>query len=115
MEYTYEILRFKTAPQLGDNVDVITAVEFMLKATDERDGTTYTAGMQGSAALTEPTEDTTFIPYADVTLENVVAWIEAEMEMQYSKDILAKDIENQIVPKDVVRDDLPWVTEETEE
>ena len=32
--------------------------------------------------------------------------------MDHQKDILAKDIEDQVVPKNIVREDLPWVTEE---
>ena len=103
MEYTYEIYRFRTAPQLGDYTDVITSVDFLLRATDERDGETYTAGMQATVSFAEPTADTTFIAYADVTLENVTAWIEGQMNMDHTKDILAEDIENQIVPKDICR------------
>lgn len=115
MEYTYEIKRLKTAPQLGDNADVILGIEFIYKASDVRDGETLEAQTFGSIDITEPVEGNTFIVYADVTEAKVIEWIEAELDIEYMRDALSADINNQHIPRDVIRDDLPWITEETEE
>ena len=112
MEYTYEITRFRTAPQLGDNADVILGIEFIYKATDERDGETYTAQTLGSITLDDPVEGGTFIAYDDVTEAKVIEWIEAAVNVEFMQDALSTDIDNQQIPRNVMRDDLPWVTEE---
>lgn len=111
MEYIYEIKRLKTAPQLGDNADVILGIEFIYHASDERDGNTLTAQTLGSIAIDEPSEGSTFIPYADVTEEKVIEWIEATIDVQHMQDVLTENINNQHIPRDVIRDDLPWATE----
>ena len=113
MEYTYEITRFRTAPALGGNSDVILGIEFIYKASDERDDVTYTAQTLGSINLDDPVEGDTFIPYDDVTEAKVIEWIEATLNIEYMQDALSTDINNQHIPRDVIRDDLPWV--ETEE
>lgn len=115
MEYTYEITRFRTAPALGNKSDVILGIEFLYKASDVRDDVTYTSQTLGSITLDDPADDTNFIPYGDVTEAKVIEWIEAVLIIENMQDTLSADIDNQQVPRDVVRDDLPWVTEETEE
>ena len=115
MEYTYEITRLRTAPALNGNSDVILGIEFLYKASDERDDVTYTAQTLGSITLDDPAEGDAFIPYDDVTEAKVIEWIEAAVNIEFMQDALTDDINNQHVPRDVVRYDLPWVTEETEE
>ena len=112
MEYTYEITRLRTAPALGGNSDVILGIEFLYKASDERDDVTYTAQTLGSITLEDPADGDAFIPYDDVTEAKVIEWIEAAVNVEYMQDALSTDIDNQQIPRNVMRDDLPWVTEE---
>ena len=111
MEYTYEITRLRTAPALGGNSDVILGIEFLYKASDERDDVTYTAQTLGSITLEDPADGDAFIPYDDVTEAKVIEWIEAAVNIEFMQDALTDDINNQHVPRDVIREDLPWATE----
>lgn len=112
MEYTYEIKRLRTAPQLGDNTDVILGIEFIYKASDVRDGETLEAAAPGFIDISDPVESDTFIAYADITEAKVIEWIEDTIDINLMQAGLVENINNQHIPRDVIREDLPWVTEE---
>lgn len=92
-------------PEYEGNADVVFTVHWTLNAVDgEHAGSVY-----GSAGLTLDPE-ATYVPYADLTKEQVVGWVHAalgeEQVAAYEAGVLAQ-IELQKNPT-VVTPTLPW-------
>ena len=70
---------------------------------------TYTAGSYGSQGLTPDPTDPSFIPYADVTEANAIAWVKDSLgtDVVTEKETgLTKIIDLQINPVDATG--VPW-------
>jgi len=77
--------------------------------SDPPETKTYTAGSYGSQGLTPDPTDPSFIPYADVTEANVIAWVKAALgtDAVTAKEAgLTKNIDLQINPVDATG--VPW-------
>ena len=68
--------------------DVVTTVHWRYRGTDEDD---ITAEAYGAQAVGEPNPDA-FTPYPNLSKEQVVGWLESEMDMEQ----LNQNIETQI-------------------
>lgn len=106
--YTWVISQLDCYPEADNHSDVVFTIHWRRQATDG----TYTADIYGSQAVTlDP--DAPFTPYADLTFDQVVGWLESALGPETcAAQIVALDtqIENQINPP-VVTPPLPWMTQ----
>jgi hypothetical protein len=92
-------------PELDGKTDVVFTVHWTLTGTDG----THTAGVYGSVGVTVDS-DAPFTPYADLTQEQVISWVQsalgAEQVAAYEANV-AKQIDDLADPP-VVTPPLPW-------
>lgn len=105
METTWNIIQMDAYPEYEGNADVVFTVHWTLNAVDgEHAGSVY-----GSVGLTLDPE-ATYVPFADLTKEQVVGWVHAalgeEQVAAYEANV-AEQIANQANPP-VVSPALPW-------
>ena len=105
MTSTWNIVQMEAYPEYEGNADVVFTVHWTLNATEEE----YTGSVYGSVGLTLDPE-ATYVPYADLTKEQVVGWVQnalgEEQVAAYEASVLAQ-IELQKNPT-VVTPALPW-------
>lgn len=103
--YTWSVVQMDCYPQADGETDVVFNVHWTLSGTDG----TYTGSVYGSQAVTVDAA-VPFTPYADLTEEQVVGWVQsamgAEQVAEYEAAV-AGQINNQINPP-VVTPPLPW-------
>ena len=106
--YTWVISQLDCYPTQDNKTDVVFTVHWRRQATD---GNGHSADIYGAQAVTLDPE-APFTPYADLTFNQVVGWLEDAFgpeTLEAQKAALDKQIEDQINPP-VVRPPLPWVT-----
>ena len=104
--YNWVISALECYPQHKGHTDVVFTVHWRRQATD---GAGHTGDIYGSQAVTLDAE-APFTPYADLTFDQVVGWLEDAMGAELlAAQVAALDqqIENQINPP-VVSPPLPW-------
>ena len=95
-------------PEKDDKKDVVFVIHWRRAVTD---GNGHNADIYGAQSVTLA-PDAPFTPYADLTFDQVVGWLEGALgEETLAAQIVALDtqIENQINPPVVVLP-LPWQT-----
>ena len=88
-------------------LDYVVTSHWTLTATDG----TYTGSVYGTASFEVDPDKPNYTPYADLTLEQVVAWTQASMgleQMAAYEKFVADQIEAQINPT-IVSPHLPWI------
>lgn len=103
--YTWSITGLKKAPQLNGLTDVVTTVEYAYTGVDENGNS---ASFHGSVELPEPSEDG-FVSIESLTEEEVLAWAKDAAATQYMKQNIKAKIANNISPKNIQVDALPWI------
>jgi len=103
--YTWNIVRLDCYPELDGETDVVFTVHYTLSGEEAG----FSGGVYGSVGVTiDP--DAPFTPYADLTLAQVVGWVQdalgAEQVASYEANV-AQQINDQVVPP-VVTPPLPW-------
>jgi hypothetical protein len=114
VSYFWTINPLEAYPTASGEVDVVFTAHWQLHATEEVDGTTYTAQSIGTQGLTYEA-GTSFTPFEELTLEQVQGWVENAMgtgSVDNMKAGLATQIANQINPP-VVTLTSPWLTTTT--
>ncbi len=109
---TWSIEQLSCYPQEFDETDVVISVAWRVNGELTQDGTTYFATVYGSQSIAPYTRGAAFIPYADLTLPEVIGWVQNAMGESQVAAINANieaQIENQINPT-VVTPPLPWVS-----
>ena len=106
--YTWTISSLETAPQEGQLIDVVKIVHWRYKGVDED----YSAEVYSSFACAEPSA-TDFTAYPDLTEADVIAWLEAGLDVDSLKANIDSQIADQKNPKIVVLP-LPWSENPTE-
>jgi hypothetical protein len=104
--YNWTISAMDCVPQEDGHTDVVVVAHWNVSATDG----TYTSSVYGTQSFTYNPE-TSFTPYADLTQEQVVGWVQAGMGAEGVASLEANldtQIENQINPP-IVTPPLPWV------
>ena len=98
MEYNWNVVNteYKT-----DNKFIVT-VHYTVNAVDGE----YTASTYGTVGYTQ--EDKSYIPYADLTKETVIGWVQESLGKDTVEAGLAAQIEAQKHP--VIESGLPWAT-----
>jgi len=107
--YEWKINQLECYPQHDGHTDVVFVIHWDRLASDSEG---HNARIYGAQPVTLDAE-APFTPYADLTFEQVVGWLEDAMgEEQLAAQVasLDKQIENQINPP-VIRPPLPWVNQ----
>jgi hypothetical protein len=109
METTYNwvIAQMDTKPQEGELNDVVTTIHWRRQATAVEGENTYTVDTYGAMACATPS-DTDFTAYADLTFEQVSAWLEDGLDVSALDAGLDAQIDAIINPP-IVALPLPWV------
>ena len=94
--YNWKINALDAKIQDGDNSDVIYTVHWSYIASDESEE--HQASSIGTLGVTYDPDN--FIPYADLTKDDVVVWLEAGLDVEAMKSSLDNQIELQINPVD---------------
>ena len=114
VSYFWTINPLEAYPTASGESDVVFTAHWQLHATEEVDGTTYTAQSIGTQGLTY-TSGSSFTPFEELTLPQVQGWVEGAMGEEQVNNIkagLATQIANQINPP-VVTLTSPWLTTTT--
>ena len=100
---TWAVVQMDAYPEYEGEPDVVFTVHWTLIGTDG----TYSGSSYGSVGITL-TEGSTFTPYADLTLDQVLGWVWANgVDKDATEAAVAAQIEAQINPT-VVTPPLPW-------
>jgi hypothetical protein len=94
--YNWKINALDAKIHEGDNDNVIYTVHWSYIAQDESGK--HTASSIGTLGVTYDPDN--FIPYPDLTKDDVVAWLEAGLDVEAMKTNLDNQIELQINPVD---------------
>jgi hypothetical protein len=101
---TWAVIQMDAYPEYEGEPDVVFTVHWTLSGTD---GTYVGYHSYGSVGITL-TEGSTFTPYADLTLDQVLGWVWTNgVDKDAQEAAVAAQIENQINPT-VVTPPLPW-------
>ena len=106
-EYAWVISQMDTKPQEGELNDVVSVIHWRRNATATEGENTYCADTYGAMSCETPSE-IDFTAYADLTFEQVCAWLEAGLDVEAWNANLDAKIEAQINPP-IVAYPLPWV------
>ena len=102
---TWGVVQMDVYPEADGKQDVVFNVHWTLTGTDG----TYTGSVYGSVGVSLD-EGSTFTPYADLTLAQVVGWVQGAMGPEkvaaYEANV-AQQINDQVAPP-VVTPPLPW-------
>jgi len=102
---TWAVQQMDCYPEYEGEADVVFNVHWTLNATDG----TYAAGAYGSIGVSLD-EGSNFTPFADLTEEQVIGWVQdamGEEQVDALEAYLAKQIADQANPP-VVSPTLPW-------
>ena len=105
--YQWTIQAMDCVPQEDGYTDVVVVAHWNVSATDG----TYTSSVYGTQSFTLQ-QGGSFTPYADLTQDQVVGWVQAGMGIDAVTALqqnLDTQIENQINPP-IVTPPLPWAT-----
>lgn len=102
INYTWLINALEYAPELDGLAKVIVAVHWTYLG--EKDG--ITQSVYGAQPVGKPDEEH-FIPFEDITEDEVIGWLESELDVPAMQRNLAEQIENIINPK-IITDNNPF-------
>ena len=105
MTATWNIVQMDAHPEYEGNADVVFTVHWTVNAVDGE----YTGYSYGTVGLTLDPE-ATYVPFADLTKEQVIGWVHAALGEEKVASIeaaLLAEIEAQKNPT-VVTPTLPW-------
>jgi hypothetical protein len=105
VNYTWNIVRLDCYPELDGETDVVFVCHWTLAGEEAG----FSGGVYGSVGVTLD-EGATFTPYADLTLAQVVGWVQDALgadQVTAYEDNVAQQINDQVVPP-VVTPPLPW-------
>jgi len=109
--YTWTVTNLIGYPVLGGESDVVTTAIYTVSASD---GTGHTATMSNIPQRIPLPKDRPFVPFANLTNDIVVGWIQAELGVEGVSGTYATldaQIRNQINPPPTpVSLPLPWAT-----
>ena len=108
--YTWKIKSLQTVDEVNET-DFVTTILYRVNCTEEVDGKEYKASAISSIII-EPKEEEGFIPYSDLTEEQVVGWVKESLGSEEVKSIeksLASQVDIKSNPPVVpVVKSLPW-------
>ena len=105
---TWNIVALNCKPDVNGMLDYVVTSHWTLTATDG----TYTGSVYGTASFEVDPAKSNYVPYADLTLDKVIAWTQdalGEEQVASYEASVASQIEAQINPT-IVTPPLPWTT-----
>ena len=94
-------------PQAEGETDVVFTVYWRCNGTQEQEGKTYSGSVYNTCGVTY-TAGSPYIPYADLTQDDVLGWIWASgVDKDATEAAVQQQIDNAINPP-VVTPPLPW-------
>tara|TARA_R110000782_G_scaffold209662_1_gene297801 strand:+ start:1993 stop:2355 length:363 start_codon:yes stop_codon:yes gene_type:complete len=93
---TDETMKLEIAPILGDLQNVVTRVRYNYVGIDEEGNEETFAGV---TPMPVPEDTLNFKAFADLLPENVVAWLEVTADKTHMQEIIKKQIEDKLYPK----------------
>jgi hypothetical protein len=103
---TWNIVAMDCRPNVNGMLDYVVTSHWTLTATDG----TYTGSVYGTASFEVDPAKSNYVPYADLTLDQVVAWTKdalgEEQVASYEFNVLSQ-LEAKINPS-IVTPPLPW-------
>jgi len=106
--YVWKITALKKAPSLDGLSDVITGINFSYTGTDSDSG--KSGVFQGACPIGSPDKDS-FTALKDLKEADVIEWAKANHPTDHMNEVIAKDIANQITPKNEEAE-MPWAPAE---
>lgn len=113
--FTHEIIKLAGKNSINNLDKVITRISFNLKG-EISTPVVYEITKEFSIFLQPPIQDN-FIPYSEISEENVISWIKSNKSYNVLSDIIIKEIEKKINPNNEVIKEFdfeekifPWVT-----
>ena len=110
---TWQIDSLSCYPEVDNYVDVVFSAAWRVNGELTQDGKTYYATVYGSQSLNPYTPKSPFTPYADLTLPQVIGWVQnvmGESQVAAINANIEQQIQNQITPA-VVTPPLPWAAQ----
>jgi hypothetical protein len=104
--YTWIIEQMQCKQQEGELTDVVIKVNWVRKASATKDGIEYSVTIPGIQDFTQPDPEN-FIPYDQLTYEQVCGWLEESMNMTMIDTPLYNQL-NLIVNPPLIVLPLPW-------
>lgn len=103
MTITWNISALDCKAQEGNLTDVVITAHWQCTGVQGN----YTASVYSTCSFSQP-KDGAFIPYADLTQEQVLAWCWASgVDKNATEAAVQKKIDNQITPA-ITQPPLPW-------
>lgn len=113
--FVHEVTKLAGKDSLDNLENVITRISFKLKG-EIYTPIVYEITKEFSIFLQPPIQDN-FIPYSEISEENVISWIKSNKSYNVLRDIIIKEIEKKINPNNEVIKEFdfeekifPWVT-----
>ena len=112
--YEWKITALKKAPSLDGLSDVITHINFEYKGTEDSTDPATEGVFYGACPVGNPDPEN-FIALADLKESDVLAWAQANHPVEHMQDVIQKEIEGKITPKNIEVEELPWNVEDSSE
>jgi hypothetical protein len=106
--FQFVIAQLNCAVESEGLPNVINVIHWRYNATQVNGDKTYFADIYGSSRVAQPNPQN-FIPYADVTEEEVISWLEQILTVDDMQLQLEANIALQINPVEIILP-LPWAT-----
>lgn len=104
--YKWVISAMDSAPSADGLTDVVKTVHWRRSAELVYGENTYYGDVYGALGCAAP-DPMAFVPYSELTFDEVCAWLEAGLDVEALDASLDAQIENQINPP-IVQLPLPW-------
>tara|TARA_Y100001937_G_C6976662_1_gene265819 strand:+ start:159 stop:542 length:384 start_codon:yes stop_codon:yes gene_type:complete len=108
--YEWKITALKKAPSLDGLSDVVTHINFEYKGSDDSTDPA-TEGVFNGACPVGPADKDNFVALGELKESDVIEWAKANHPVEHMQDVIQKLIDEQLTPKNVEVDALPWVEE----
>jgi hypothetical protein len=103
LTYTFNITQLEIAPSGSDgHSDVVTRARYNYVGVDENG---YSGSFAGATPLPSPSGS--FVPFEDLTEEEVAAWLDQVADKTHMQQQIQKQIQQQITPQNIPAP-LPW-------
>lgn len=94
-------------PKEGELIDLVSTVHWRRDAKEVDGDKEYYGDVYGAMGCSAP-DPMAFVPYSDLTFDEVCSWLEANLDVAALDAALDSQIENQKNPP-IVQLPLPWV------
>lgn len=106
IQYTWKVVQLEAIPTFNNETNVVKIVHWTLTGTDG----TFSGSTYGSSSVQNVDTAGPFIPYEQLTEEEVIIWVKAaigaDMATSYEA-LVAEQIDVQVNPP-IVKPPLPW-------